>query len=152
MTEVRRSALVAVSAERVYAVVDDVAAYPSFLPWCTASTVHSDEDGVMEASLSVARGPLDATFRTRNQRRAPAASGPGSIRMDLVEGPFEALTGTWDFEPLGQDGADGCKVSLVLSFAFGNELLAAGLNPVFAGIADSMVDAFVARARAEAGA
>lgn len=139
MREVHREALVAYSAERMYALVDDVARYPEFLPWCRNATVHADRDGVMDAELDVARGAFRGSFRTRNTRE------PGrSIELALLDGPFRTLEGSWRFEPIREDG---CRVRLHLRFEIRSPILRLAMEPVFADIADDLVDAFVARAR-----
>ena len=37
MKRIVRSAIVECSAEAVYALVEDIEAYPAFLPWCAAA-------------------------------------------------------------------------------------------------------------------
>jgi len=37
MTTIHKSALVPYSAEQMYNLVDDIPAYPEFLPWCSGS-------------------------------------------------------------------------------------------------------------------
>ena len=63
--------------------------------------------------------------------------------MQLLEGPFEQLSGEWRFEPLGDNAA---KVFLSLQFKFKSKLLDLTLSPIFTIIANSQLDAFVARA------
>lgn len=50
-----KSALVMHSAERMFALVDDIASYPEFLPWCAGSEVHERTDAEVLASLDVAK-------------------------------------------------------------------------------------------------
>ena len=38
--QIDKTALVMHSAERMFHLVNDVASYPDFLPWCSASQVH----------------------------------------------------------------------------------------------------------------
>ena len=64
--------------------------------------------------------------------------------MQLLEGPFEQLSGEWRFEPLGDNAA---KVFLSLQFKFKSKLLDLTLSPIFTKIANSQLDAFVARAK-----
>jgi ribosome-associated toxin RatA of RatAB toxin-antitoxin module len=139
MNRIERSALAPHSAASLYALVNDVAAYPSFLPWCEAATVHEQTPYRLRASIALRRGLVRARFTTCNQ-----LTPDSSIRMQLEDGPFSRLEGEWRFEPLS-DAA--CRVSLRLEFDFASALLAATLGPVFNGIADTLVDAFVQRAR-----
>ena len=42
--QIDKTALVMHSAERMFHLVNDVASYPDFLPWCSASQVHEQTD------------------------------------------------------------------------------------------------------------
>ena len=66
MAHVNKSALVPFSAEQMYKLVDDVPSYQEFLPWCGGSQEISREDGVVVASVTIAKGSLNKTFTTRN--------------------------------------------------------------------------------------
>lgn len=137
MTTVRRHAYVPFSPQQMFDLVNDVAAYPQFLPWCTAAEILAEEPGRMRARLRVKKGPLDASFATDNELE------PGrGIRMGLVEGPFSRFRGHWRFTP----GDGGTMVSLELEFEFSGKLLSRVLAAAFKPIADSMVEAFKARA------
>lgn len=122
----------------MYALVNDVSAYPEFLPWCRASRVIDSSASHMRASLELARGGVARWFTTSN-RLVPGRS----IAIELESGPFKALAGTWTFEPIG---AEGCKVSLDMAFEFEGMLLDLTLGPVLTDIFGSLLDAFVARA------
>ncbi len=138
-TRIERSALVPFSAGQMFDLVADVKAYPQFLPWCRAATVHRDDGQEMEATLVIAKGPLSKSFTTRN-RLVPGQC----IHIALVEGPFRRLEGCWRFDDLG---ADGARVALELEFEIAGALLRRTLGPVFGEIANTMVDAFCRRAR-----
>ncbi len=82
-THIQRSALLPYPAQALYDLVNDVASYPEFLPWCSASTVIETSDTHMRAKLEVAKGGMSQHFVTRN------VLVPGrSIEMNLEEGPF----------------------------------------------------------------
>lgn len=136
---VERSALVWFSAQRMYDLVNDVASYPHFLPWCDAAQVLQQEEDWMLACLTVAKGGVRHQFTTRNQLIHPA-----EIHMELVDGPFKHLQGRWRFLELNRDA---CKVELNLSFELAGRLAGLALGPVFGQAANSMVDAFCNRAR-----
>ena len=138
MTQVDRSALVLHTAEQMFDLVNDVASYPQFLPWCSGSTVIESTDEVMQASLHVAKAGLKYSFTTRNDLERPH-----TIRMALVEGPFSSLSGVWTFKPLSEEA---CKVSLSLEFDFSGKLASMAMSKVFNQMAATMVDAFVSRA------
>ena len=122
----------------MFALVADVASYPQFLPWCRRATVHRADAHEMEATLEIAKGPLRKAFTTRNQLYPEHC-----IEIRLVEGPFRHLDGRWRFEDLG---ADGSRVSLTMNFEVAGGLIRRTLSPVFAEIANTLVDAFCRRA------
>ena len=69
MQLVERSALVTYTAAQMFALVNDVARYPEFLPWCTDARVEDGAAGERIATLRVARGVLRTEFTTRNTLR-----------------------------------------------------------------------------------
>ncbi|MEM7432559.1 MAG: type II toxin-antitoxin system RatA family toxin [Pseudomonadota bacterium] len=138
MRSISRTALVTHSAERMFALVDDIETYPEFLPWCAGAEVHSRDNNIVEATLDLQRGQLKRSFRTRN------INTPGtSIDIGLVGGPFDHLAGHWQFDPLGDVGS---KVSLDMEFEFSNPAVDLMFGGIFESICDSLVDAFVERA------
>ena len=138
MAEVNQSVLVPYSAAQMFELVDAVERYPEFLPWCAASELIDRNDAELRAALHVNFRGIKQKFSTRNSRSAPNAMG-----IQLVEGPFKALEGSWKFIPLSDAG---CKVEFRLSWEFSSRLLASLAGPVFNHIALTMVDAFVKRA------
>ena len=146
MREVRRSALVAQPPQRMFALINDIESYPQFLPWCTSAHVQSRNEREIIATIGVRRGPLNVTFTTRNELTADRR-----VAMRLVSGPFKTLDGEWTLTPVALPGQPGCRVDLLMRFAFGNRLTAMVFEPLFEETAASLVDAFVARARTLAG-
>lgn len=139
MRDIYRSALVPYTAENMFELVNDVDSYPEFLPWCKAASVKDINALEREASLEFSRAGLHRRFTTHNKLKHGH-----SIEMDLVDGPFRVLEGHWSFQPLGETGS---KVVLDLRFEFASRLLEAVFAPVFAEVMNSLVDAFVTRAR-----
>ncbi len=140
MREVRKQALVPHSAQSMYDLVNDVDSYPEFLPWCKDARVEEEGEGYRVASIDIAMGGVHKTFTTRNTLEPPQRQ-----TIDLVEGPFRHLTGEWMFDSLGEDA---CKVSLCLKFEFASGLMNMMFGPVFNQIGETMLDAFVRRAKA----
>ena len=139
MTEVKRSALVARPARELYELVLDVNAYQDFLPWCSRSATLEQSDSRQLASVSIDVKVREITFVTENTLEAPSR-----IALQLVDGPFKSLAGEWRFLPLAEDS---CKVELDLEFEFASGAMALAIKPVFSKIADTMLDAFIARAK-----
>ena len=137
MTIVKRNAFVPFSAGQMFDLVNDVVAYPDFLPWCADSEILLQEPDRIRARLRLKKGPLDASFTTDNR----LVFGR-SIALTLVDGPFSRLQGQWHFEPV--DG--GSVVGLEMEFEFSGKLLGKVFATVFKPIADSLVEAFKTRA------
>lgn len=139
MRRVARSALVPYTAAQMYALVEDVEAYPDFLPWCTGVIVHARSAGEIDATLELERGSLRKSFRTRNSLQ------PGeTMKLELVGGPFKHLEGCWQFEQLGTDGS---KVSLDLEFEFESRVTDAVFGGFFESTCNSLVNSFTERAQ-----
>lgn len=139
MPHISRSALVPFSAEQMYSLVNDVDAYPKFLPGCTGSRVLDETDNTMTAAVDVAKAGISKTFTTKN-----TLTSNQSIDMQLVDGPFRKLMGGWNFTPLSPEA---CKVELNLDFEFTNMLIELAFGKIFKELAGSMVQAFTARAK-----
>ncbi|WP_211827967.1 type II toxin-antitoxin system RatA family toxin [Kistimonas asteriae] len=138
MKTIQRSALVMHSASAMYGLVNDVTAYPQFLPWCVGTEVLGRGDDWMEARVDVSKGGVTQSFVTRNKLEVDRF-----IEMRLVEGPFTALSGVWHFKPLMEDA---CKVVLDLTFDMDNAMLKSTVGKVLDQAANLMVDAFCKRA------
>lgn len=144
MAIVKKSALVAHSAGRMFDLVYDVGSYPQFLPWCAHTEVISETSEQICGRIDVSRLGIHQTFSTCNRYERDR-------RMDisLLDGPFRKLHGGWRFTPLREDA---CKVELELDFEFSGKLIDRAFGAVFNQIANSLVDAFCKRADAIYGA
>ena len=140
MTTITRSSLVMYSPDQMFDLVNDVEAYPSFLPLCRDSKIISKNDKVICATLDIAKGGIHHEFSTRNTLQHGE-----SIRIELIDGPFRHLEGFWQFSPIGDN--EGCRVQLDMDFEFSTRLLDLALGPVFTQISGSLVEAFCVRAR-----
>lgn len=143
MPSIERSALIAVPAADVYALVNDVEQYPAFLPWCAHAEILSKSETEVVARIEIAVRGRRETLVTRN-RLTPSSA----IALEMVEGPFRHFKGRWQFTPLGDAG---CRVNLEVSFELANRLVGAFAAPFLHRIADRIVDAFAARVRAVSG-
>ena len=65
--QIDKTALVMHSAERMFHLVNDVARYPEFLPWCAGAEVHEQNDAEIMASLDISKGGVRHRLTTRNQ-------------------------------------------------------------------------------------
>ena len=140
MTTITRSSLVLYTPDQMFDLVNDVEAYPSFLPWCRESKIISKSDGGISASLDLAKGGVHHVFSTRNK----LIYGK-SIDIKLIDGPFQHLEGHWQFGMIGNN--QGCRIQLDMDFEFSNRLISMALGPIFTQISGSLVDAFCKRAQ-----
>jgi len=138
MAIVNRHALMPYSARTMFDIVNDVAAYPQFLPWCGDARITSETDQAMQASVLMKKGRLNHWFSTANSM-IPAKK----IEMTLIDGPFKSLDGVWEFTAFDETTS---KVTLILNFEFSSGITALLLSPIFTQIANSMVDSFCSRA------
>ena len=138
MKRISRSAIVEQSAAELYALVQDIDAYPEFLPWCVAAQVRERSPHRTVATLTVGMKGLKQSFTTENVDRDGE-----SIDMKLLEGPFKRFSAHWRFKALGRHAA---KIEFSLGYEFASRILARALDPLFETIANTMVDAFTRRA------
>ncbi len=138
MTTISKNALVPYSAMQMYELVNDIASYSDFLPWCRASEVLSQSEDEIRATIEIAHGSLHKSFTTCNRLQKNKM-----VEMRLEQGPFKHLEGFWRFDALGEQA---CKVSLDLDFEFSNRLMGMAMGPIFSQIANTLVDAFSKRA------
>ena len=138
MKSIRRKARVPYSATQMFDLVNDVEAYPRFLPWCESASIEHASADRLEATLHVGVGPIRKQFSTRNR-----LVRPHRIEMELLTGPFRKLTGEWRFDDVA---GGGCDVVLALDFEMSSLPLKLVFETVFEELARSQIDAFVTRA------
>jgi len=130
------------SAQQMYDLVADVAAYPEFLPWCAAARIKSViPDGVsqiMEADLVISF----KVFRERFGSRVILHSNQLFIDTEYLDGPFKHMKSTWKFESL----SEGCAATFFVDFEFKNAILQGVIGLVFNEAMQRIVLAFEARA------
>lgn len=149
MKQVKKSVLLAYTPSEMYELVTKVEAYPGFLPWCeSAKVLERHEDGVT-ARLGLAYMGVRHAFTTRNQHLPEE-----SVVVQLVDGPFSLLDGSWLFRRVGRAGGEvrGCRIEFEMRYAFASTALEAVVSPVFDRVADTFVDSFVRRAEEVYGA
>jgi ribosome-associated toxin RatA of RatAB toxin-antitoxin module len=149
MKKVKKSVLLWYSPSEMFELVAQVENYPRFLPWCERADILSATDQEIVARLHLAFAGLRHSFTTRNHLLTDRR-----LTMELVEGPFSVLQGSWDFLPLAlpeqtvQPGPIACKILFELHYAFSSKPLEVVLSPVFDRIANTFVESFVKRAEA----
>ncbi len=140
MAHVKKTVLVNHSASRMFLLVDDVEQYPKFLPWCGGVDLIQQDEASTIATLHIDYHGLRQNFTTENHK-----SFPHAMEIQLKNGPFKHLNGSWHFLALSDDA---CKVEFSLNYEFENHFLEKIIAPVFNHIANTFVDGFVKRANA----
>lgn len=138
MAQVKKTVIINHSAGEMFLLVDDVLKYPEFLPWCGGVDLLHQDDHATTATLHIAYHGLHQKFTTEN-----AKVFPGSMTIELKDGPFKHLNGTWQFIALNDEA---CKIEFSLNYEFENQFFEKIIAPVFNHIANTFVDGFVARA------
>ena len=136
------SCVVPYAEERVFDVVADIAAYRSFLPWCTGSRVLRDSGSYQEAELVIGFPPLTERFTSRVTLERPRA-----IRVDVPAGSlFHHLRTTWAFSPGPSPGTT--RMELSIDFHFRSALHSALTDMFFREVLMGTRSAFVNRVHA----
>ena len=138
MQHIQRSALVNHSAEQMFDLVNDIEAYPRFMPGCRSARVLEATEGELVGELQLGAAGVEQRLTTRN-----ALERPHKIAMTLIEGDFTEFSAAWRFEALSEDAS---KVSLEMRFAFSRALLNVAASSLFSTMANAQVDAVVKRA------
>jgi ribosome-associated toxin RatA of RatAB toxin-antitoxin module len=122
----------------MYELVNDIKAYPRYLPMISAVRMHSQTASALRATLTLSKGALNLSFTTDNIMKDSQ-----EIRMNLVDGPFRKLKAVWTFEPVH---GDGCEATFKVDFEFKNGLMAMAFGPLFRELTESLVEAFCQQA------
>ena len=121
----------------MFALVDDIEAYPKFLPWCGGTEVTLRDAARTIATVKISYLGIRTAFTTENRKE------PGLISIALRDGPFKEFTGSWRFTELE---TDACKIDFELTYQFASRTLDLVIGPVFNKITGTFVDAFVKEA------
>src|SRR5512137_310055 len=135
---VRRSLLMPYPAESMFDLIEQAEHYPQFIPWCTAAVILERTDEIVAARLSMRVAGLTLSLQTRNPKRRPEW-----LALRMVQGPLRRFEGDWRLTPLN---AHACRIEFTLNYEFSDGMIERVAGPVFARMADTMVDAYVARA------
>ncbi len=139
MYQIKKTALINFSCEKMYQLVNDINAYPQFLPWCSKASILSQSEQEMKAELVIAKAGVHKSLITINR-----LTKNQKIEMRLAQGPFSDFQGIWRFQALNDNA---CKISFDIQFQFANGFVEKVIAPIFIQISDTWVDAFCQRAR-----
>jgi ribosome-associated toxin RatA of RatAB toxin-antitoxin module len=123
----------------MYQLVNQVDDYPKFLNWCSDASILKQTSDQIIASVEINKSGFNQSFTTIN-----TLTPNQRIDMKLKEGMFKQLNGAWVFTKLNDQA---CKIELSLNFSFSSKILDLAISPIFTSIANSQLEAFVARAK-----
>lgn len=138
MPTLNKTLQVPFSAAQMYALINDIEAYPQFLPWCKSAIIRMRGETQLEATLCIGKGLVYQTISTINSM-VPNQQ----ITMQYQAGSFKHCHGSWDFKPVQ---TDTCEVVFNIDYAFNNKLAALTFEPIFTPITNKLIDAFYLRA------
>jgi ribosome-associated toxin RatA of RatAB toxin-antitoxin module/CRP-like cAMP-binding protein len=136
--EVRRSLLMPYPAEAMFDIIEQAEHYPQFIPWCTDAVILERTDEIVAARLSMKVAGIKLSLETRNPKRRPEW-----LSLRMVRGSLRRFEGEWRLTPLN---AQACRIEFTLTYEFADPVTARVAGPVFARMADTMVQAYVTRA------
>ncbi|AFP85225.1 ubiquinone-binding protein [secondary endosymbiont of Ctenarytaina eucalypti] len=139
MPHITGYALVPYSAAKMFALVNNISAYPTFIPGCTGSRVLAQNGSELTAEMNISKAGISKSFTTCN-----IITENQSIVMRLVDGPFSSFSGYWHFIPFGDEAS---KIEFNLDCEFNNTLITVTFKSFFKEIANNIVIAFTRRAK-----
>ena len=144
MTTAQQTRRLPFSKEQMFDLVEDVASYPQFIPWCVAARIRKREPGYQLADPMIGFKMIREKFTShvRSDREAMV------IKSEAAQGPFKHLVNVWQFEDDSEAGPGHCLVKLNIDFEFSNKVLQRVIETVFEEAQKRMVGAFEQRAYA----
>ena len=139
MAKIQKEMLVGYSSAQMFNLVEDIENYPTFLPLCKRTEVHSRTDHKTVASLYFEHLGVSTHVTTENEKNFPL-----TMTLRLLEGPFRQLEGIWTFKALAENA---CKVDFQITYEFSNKLFDKTISPIFGQLADFVVNTFSERAK-----
>ena len=82
----------------MFELVNNIDDYSQFLNWCDSSSILNQSENQITASVKINTGGMKQSFSTLN-----TLTPFKSIEMQLIDGPFDELSGEWRFEALGEN-------------------------------------------------
>ncbi|WP_425090276.1 type II toxin-antitoxin system RatA family toxin [Tropicimonas sp. S265A] len=131
------------TAQQMYDLVADVAAYPKFLPWCAAARVRSTTSTGLGQEMLADLVISFKVFREKFGSRVELQTEDRVIKTEYLDGPFKHMHSVWRFTDLD---SGGCRVEFDTDFEFKNRVLQSVIGVVFNEAMQRIVRAFENRA------
>ena len=131
---IKKEAIILKDIETVFDIVNRVNLYKNFVPYCTGSTVLSEDEKFMEAKLDFNLKGLSTSFTTRNEIKKNH-----SINIKLIDGPFKFLDGVLDFKSVD----DKTIIYLHINYEAENKIVEYTVGKSLEKITNYLVKAFI---------
>lgn len=138
MHKIYKSTVLPYSPNQMFDLVANIDKYKEFMPWCGGSKIEYHDDIQTKASIVMIIYGISNSFTTINKYKYP-----NKIDIELVDGPFSYLSGSWTFT---EKLKNSCLIEFELEYSFSNKLLSMAISPVFSHIANSFISKFQERA------
>jgi ribosome-associated toxin RatA of RatAB toxin-antitoxin module len=122
----------------MYQLINDIPAYPAFVPGCVAARVLAEQGDQVTASLWLRHAGFQKTITTQNHL-VPNES----IILQLIEGPVRHFSGGWYLRPLTPHS---CQVTFDLQCKLNSSWLDYLVGSLFKKVVNDMTTAFIQRA------
>ena len=138
MKNIHKEEDINIDIETIFNLINDIESYPNYLPWCTKSEVKEESADTIIGKIFISKSFINWNFSTKNTIKKNK-----SISLELVDGPFESLTGKWLFSPINQFNT---RVSLDIDYKFKSSIIELSIEPIFSSIMNSILKSFVQEA------
>ena len=122
---------------QLYTLVNDITAYPHFVPYCLQGQVLEEQPTYVVASLTLGSMGIQTSLTTHNTLYPDE-----SIHMQLVKGPLRHLEGVWSFKEAPQ----GSFVTLHIDYILSDTFIDVLAGPLVEKVIHSMCDVFIQEA------
>ena len=93
---------------------------------------------MINCKIFISKSFINWNFSTKNTIKKNE-----SISLELVDGPFESLTGKWLFSSINEFNT---RVSLDINYKFKSSVIDLSIEPIFSSIMNSILKSFVQEA------
>ena len=138
MKSIHKEEDINIDIETIFNLINDIESYPNYLPWCTKSEVKEESADTIIGKLFISKRIINWNFSTKNTIKKNEL-----ISLELVDGPFESLTGKWTFSSINKFNT---KVSLDIDYKFKSSIIELSIEPIFSSIMNSILKSFVQEA------
>ena len=138
MKNIHKEEDINIDIETIFNLINDVKSYPNYLPWCTKSEVMEESTDIIIGKIFISKSFINWNFSTKNTIKKNE-----SISLELVDGPFESLTGKWLFSSINQFNT---RVSLDIDYEFKSSIIELSIEPIFTSIMNSILKSFIQEA------